>query len=175
MSAVPAGAPGPLDPPAPRPRPADLCHVLAALWGSLDPGDGGPGGTVDLDPAPWPADPAVPLHLGQVDVDGPWRGRVVVAADEVAAVRWARAMLALGPDDEVTPEDVHDVVGELANVVAGAVKGHLPPGCRLGLPVVGRGTLGDPPPVPADGGPVAAALAWPDARPAVLVVTVDGA
>jgi hypothetical protein len=175
VSAAPAGAPGPLDPPPPRPRPADLCHVLAALWGSLDPGDGGPGGTVDLDPAPWPADPSVPLHLGRVDVDGAWRGRVVVAADEVAADRWTRAMLALGPDDEVTPEDVHDVVGELANVVAGAVKGHLPPGCRLGLPVVGRGTLGDRPPVPADGGPVAAALAWPDAQPAVLVVTVDGA
>jgi chemotaxis protein CheX len=60
---------------------------------------------------------------------------VVYATSRTAAKRAAAAFLAMEPD-EVGPEDLSDVLGELANIVGGNVKAMLPPGCFLSLPQV---------------------------------------
>jgi chemotaxis protein CheX len=70
-----------------------------------------------------------------VSISGSWTGHVVYASSTVAARKAAAAFLAMEAD-EVSPEDVSDVLGELANIVGGNVKAMLPTGCFLSLPQV---------------------------------------
>jgi chemotaxis protein CheX len=70
-----------------------------------------------------------------VSITGSWHGHVVYASSEVAAKKAAAAFLAMEVD-EVSSEDVSDVLGELVNIVGGNVKAMLPPGCFLSLPQV---------------------------------------
>jgi chemotaxis protein CheX len=70
-----------------------------------------------------------------VSISGSWTGHVVYASSTAAARRAAGAFLAMEPD-EVSSEDLSDVLGELANIVGGNVKAMLPPGCFLSLPQV---------------------------------------
>jgi len=70
-----------------------------------------------------------------VSITGSWHGHVVYASSTVAARRAAAAFLAMG-EDEVSDEDLSDVLGELANIVGGNVKAMLPPGAFLSLPQV---------------------------------------
>ena len=73
-------------------------------------------------------------------------GHVVYAARPQAARQAAAAFLAMEPD-EVSPEDVSDVLGELANIVGGNVKAMLPPGCFLSAAAGRAGArVGDPVP-----------------------------
>jgi chemotaxis protein CheX len=60
---------------------------------------------------------------------------VVYACSMTAAQHAAAAFLAMEPD-EVSSEDLSDVLGELANIVGGNVKAMLPSGCFLSLPQV---------------------------------------
>jgi chemotaxis protein CheX len=70
-----------------------------------------------------------------VSISGSWTGHVVYASSTQAARKAAAAFLAMGTD-EVSQEDLSDVLGELANIVGGNVKAMLPPGCFLSLPQV---------------------------------------
>lgn len=70
-----------------------------------------------------------------VSINGSWTGHVVYASSMEAARRAAGAFLAMGPD-EVSEEDLSDVLGELANIIGGNVKAMLPPGALLSLPQV---------------------------------------
>jgi chemotaxis protein CheX len=70
-----------------------------------------------------------------VSITGSWTGHVVYASSTAAARRAAAAFMAVEPD-EVSQEDVSDVLGELANIVGGNVKAMLPPGAHLSLPQV---------------------------------------
>ena len=70
-----------------------------------------------------------------MSITGSWTGHVVYACSTVAARRAAAAFLAM-ESDEVSQEDLSDVLGELANIVGGNVKAMLPPGCFLSLPQV---------------------------------------
>ena len=70
-----------------------------------------------------------------VSISGSWTGHVVYASSTVAARKAAAAFLAMD-SEEVSTEDVSDVLGELANIVGGNVKAMLPPGCFLSLPQV---------------------------------------
>jgi chemotaxis protein CheX len=70
-----------------------------------------------------------------VSITGSWTGHVVYASSDAAARRAAAAFLAMEAD-EVSQEDLSDVLGELANIVGGNVKAMLPPGCFLSLPQV---------------------------------------
>ena len=70
-----------------------------------------------------------------VSISGSWTGHVVYASSTAAARRAAAAFLAMEAD-EVSQEDLSDVLGELANIVGGNVKAMLPPGCFLSLPQV---------------------------------------
>lgn len=70
-----------------------------------------------------------------VSITGSWHGHLVYASSTIAARRAAAAFLAM-ETDEVSQEDISDVLGELANIVGGNVKAMLPPGCFLSLPQV---------------------------------------
>ena len=70
-----------------------------------------------------------------VSITGSWHGHVVYASSTTAARRAAAAFLAMEMD-EVSEEDLSDVLGELANIVGGNVKAMLPSGAHLSLPHV---------------------------------------
>ncbi|HEX8346474.1 MAG TPA: chemotaxis protein CheX [Actinoplanes sp.] len=70
-----------------------------------------------------------------VSITGSWHGHVVYASSTAAARKAAAAFLAMEVE-EVSSEDVSDVLGELVNIVGGNVKAMLPPGCFLSLPQV---------------------------------------
>jgi chemotaxis protein CheX len=107
----------------------DLAEMVEQVWVSY------------LDPEG--LNPLIPTHdqnqpsevHSSVSITGSWTGHIVYASSTVAARRAAAAFLAVEPD-EVGPEDMSDVLGELANIVGGNVKAMLPPGAMLSLPQV---------------------------------------
>jgi chemotaxis protein CheX len=108
---------------------ADLAEMVEQVWVSyLDPE-----GTSPLIPT---GDQEQPSEVhSSVSITGSWTGHVVYASSTLAAKKAAAAFLAMEPD-EVSTEDVSDVLGELANIVGGNVKAMLPPGAQLSLPQV---------------------------------------
>jgi chemotaxis protein CheX len=107
----------------------DLAEMVEQVWMSyLDPE-----GISPLIPTYDENQPSE-VH-SSVSITGSWTGHVVYACSTVAARRAAAAFLAMEPD-EVSPEDLSDVLGELANIVGGNVKAMLPSGCFLSLPQV---------------------------------------
>jgi hypothetical protein len=88
---------------------------------------------------PWPG--PRPVHAeplaAWVDLHGPWAGRASLVTDASTARDLARALLGLAPGDDVSPDDLVDAFGEIANVVGGNVKALLPETGTLGLPQVG--------------------------------------
>lgn len=87
---------------------------------------------------PWDGDrPAAdrPLHAW-VDVHEAGSGRVLIEAEHATVVEITRALLAMGPDEDVTDEDMVDALGEVANVVGGNVKALVPATGVLTLPQV---------------------------------------
>jgi chemotaxis protein CheX len=107
----------------------DLAEVVEQIWVSyLDPE-----GVSPLIPT---GDESQPSEVhSSVSISGSWTGHVVYASSTTAARRAAAAFLAMEAE-EVSQEDVSDVLGELANIVGGNVKAMLPPGCFLSLPQV---------------------------------------
>jgi chemotaxis protein CheX len=107
----------------------DLAEMVEQVWMSyLDPE-----GVNPLIPT-YDENQSSEVH-SSVSITGSWTGHIVYASSTVAAQRAAAAFLAMEPD-EVSPEDLSDVLGELANIVGGNVKAMLPPGCFLSLPQV---------------------------------------
>jgi chemotaxis protein CheX len=107
----------------------DLAEMVAQVWESyLDPE-----GVSPLIPTYDENQPSE-VH-SSVSITGSWAGHVVYACSIQAARRAAAAFLAMEPD-EVSQEDLEDVLGELANIVGGNVKAMLPPGALLSLPQV---------------------------------------
>lgn len=76
-----------------------------------------------------------------VTISGDWDGVVTFTCPQAAAAAIARAMLALGPDDDLTDEDVVDALGEVVNVVGGQVKSLCAGENHLGLPLVSHGMV----------------------------------
>jgi len=107
----------------------DLAEMVAQVWESyLDPE-----GVSPLIPTYDENQPSE-VH-SSVSITGSWTGHVVYASSTTAARRAAAAFLAMEPD-EVSPDDLSDVLGEIANIVGGNVKAMLPPGALLSLPQV---------------------------------------
>ncbi|NJC71766.1 chemotaxis protein CheX [Planosporangium thailandense] len=107
----------------------DLLAITEQIWASY----------LDLDGAsPFvplsSAEPALDVHAS-VSVTGAWRGHILVTCSMGAARNVAGALLGIDLDD-VTPEDVSDAVGELANIIGGNVKSLMPEPSALSLPVV---------------------------------------
>ena len=107
----------------------DLAEMVEQVWESyLDPE-----GVSPLIPTYDENQPSE-VH-SSVSITGSWTGHLVYASSTQAARRAAAAFLAMEPD-EVSEEDLSDVLGELANIVGGNVKAMLPPGALLSLPQV---------------------------------------
>lgn len=70
-----------------------------------------------------------------VQITGGWEGAVIIECDEAVADAFTRAMLGLD-DEEPSESDVHDVMGELANMAGGNVKAMVGDETRLSLPTV---------------------------------------
>ena len=62
--------------------------------------------------------------------------RAVVRTETAAAHELTRALLMMGPEEVVGPDDLVDAFGELANVVGGNVKSLLAAPAALSLPTV---------------------------------------
>ena len=84
-----------------------------------------------------------PVHLppessvsGCVTLKGSWYGGIVITLPVSLGVTVTKAALAL---DDPQPDDVGDVVGELANMMAGRLKHQLPPDTQISLPMVATG------------------------------------
>ena len=107
----------------------DLAEMVEQVWVSyLDP--------EGVNPLVPTGDAAQPSEVhSSVSISGSWTGHIVYASSLTAGRRAAGAFLAMGPD-EVSEEDLSDVLGELANIVGGNVKAMLPPGALLSLPQV---------------------------------------
>jgi len=107
----------------------DLAEMVEQVWESyLDPE-----GISPLIPTYDENQPSE-VH-SSVSITGSWTGHVVYASSTAAARRAAAAFLAMEVD-EVSQEDLSDVLGELANIIGGNVKAMLPPGALLSLPQV---------------------------------------
>jgi chemotaxis protein CheX len=70
-----------------------------------------------------------------VGIAGEWNGTVTLQCSAETACSLAGAMLAMDPLPDVD-DDVKDVLGELANIVAGNIKSRLPGPSSLSLPCV---------------------------------------
>ena len=106
-----------------------LAEMVEQVWVSyLDP--------EGVSPLVTTGDAGQPSEVhSSVSISGAWTGHVVYASSTAAARRAAAAFLAMEAD-EVSQEDLSDVLGELANIVGGNVKAMLPSGCFLSLPQV---------------------------------------
>jgi len=69
---------------------------------------------------------------------GAWKGAVLVECTAEQAGNWAARLMSLTPPIE--PNDAHDALGELTNVIAGNLKPLLPPGVGVSIPSVVQGT-----------------------------------
>lgn len=86
---------------------------------------------------PPPAPP--PPHrevCAAVQITGGWEGAVVVACDETVAASFTAVMLGLDDDEPAAESDIHDVMGELANMAGGNLKAVVGREAQLSLPTV---------------------------------------
>ncbi|MBM6401761.1 chemotaxis protein CheX [Phycicoccus sonneratiae] len=105
--------------------------IVSTVWESLF---GEP--AVATAPEPVPAQ-AIRARVG---IHGGWTGSVVVSCGPDVASDLTRELLALPADSVPGPDEVHDALGEIANIVAGNVKSLLPAHAELGLPEVADGS-----------------------------------
>jgi hypothetical protein len=97
---------------------------------------------------------SVPLPVGEVGLDshgayvpmlsGDYSLHVGVVSSEDGCQVLTRALLGMEPDEAVSSDDVHDAVGEIANMVAGGVKTKVVAkgaDAQLGLPIFIHGHI----------------------------------
>lgn len=95
----------------------------------------------EIEETPVPADDrgAGEVHIDAcVQITGAWQGTIVVETSPLFARRAAAAVFDLELD-RVAPEDVHDALAELANMIGGNIKTLLPGPSALSLPSVTEG------------------------------------
>ena len=78
--------------------------------------------------------------VSQVSIHGAWDGTVLIRWTPTAAHYAARVLY---QSDTPSAEEVRDLVGEMANIVGGNLKGLLPGPSWLSLPVVRHCECGD--------------------------------
>jgi chemotaxis protein CheX len=74
-----------------------------------------------------------------VQLNGDWEGAVAVNCTDALAKKVAAALFDVD-GAEASEVDVHDAIGEVANMTAGQVKTLVSGYCRLSLPIVTAGT-----------------------------------
>ena len=76
---------------------------------------------------------------GSVSIDGDWHAELRVVASKQLAESIACAMFAMEVD-ELTTCEIHDAIGEVANVIGGNLKGIVNQDCSLGIPDISTST-----------------------------------
>jgi chemotaxis protein CheX len=115
----------------------DLEVITREVWTSFLDGD--PSGLVPSD-----GDNATDDKVtGCVHLSGAYTGAIMLQCSPPAARDAAAALFSVSPDD-VTPAEVVDAMGEIANMVGGNVKSMLPGPSTLSLPSVIHGRLSLP-------------------------------
>jgi CheY-specific phosphatase CheX len=90
---------------------------------------------LDVFPSEIPRRPAGDLLTSYVRVTGDWNGAVLLECTRQQACHFAGMALSSEPPDNVD-DGVRDVVGELANVIGGNMKGVMAAAGHLSLPTV---------------------------------------
>jgi chemotaxis protein CheX len=87
-----------------------------------------------------------PIMCSSISIGGPWSATVVLYFSRAIAFSGTATVLGIEPDD-LDEADVRDIIGELANIVGGNVKGFVSDAdsaWSLSLPVVSDGMLSVP-------------------------------
>ena len=79
-----------------------------------------------------------PVLCASVSISGARPGLVTVTVPQATAPALAAVMLQ--EDGELDDEEVHDTLGEMANIIAGNVKALIPDAGSLGLPALAAAT-----------------------------------
>jgi chemotaxis protein CheX len=114
----------------------DLEVITREVWTSFLDGD--PSGLV-AHSSEMPDDKIT----GCVYLTGAYTGSIMLQCSPPAARNAAAALFSIAPDS-VTPTEVVDALGEIANMVGGNVKSMLPGPSTLSLPCVVQGELSVP-------------------------------
>ena len=96
---------------------------------------------------PWPTSPGDDDGIAwsaSVCFEGPWRGLVALEMQQSTAEDATRELLAFEGDEQIEDEDIADAVGELVNILGGAVKSMVAATSTLTLPVVAAGRVALP-------------------------------
>lgn len=122
--------------PVEQPRSEDLAQIAESVFSTML--------GLELRGASHPAaTPGVSEAMtAAVRLAGGWDGAILLRCREAQARQFAARFLDMPPPDTVD-EEVRDVLGELANMIAGNVKCTLRPGIRLSCPLVAE--TGDEP------------------------------
>ena len=84
------------------------------------------------------------LLRGSVSISGESNAIVTVDCSEELATRIGAAMFDTDAE-ELTPEEVEDALGEIANIIGGNIKALLPGPSKLGLPQIDQRVTSRPP------------------------------
>jgi flagellar motor switch protein FliN len=79
--------------------------------------------------------------IGMVGLAGAFKAVVCLRVPESYSARLARTMTGASPNEYMSDADINDVIGELANIIAGKLKScfHSNGPCNLSLPTIIRG------------------------------------
>lgn len=75
-----------------------------------------------------------------VQITGSWQGAFILECPETSAVAFTQAMLGYEADEAPSETEIHDVIGELANVAGGNLKALVGGESNLSLPTVVAGS-----------------------------------
>ena len=110
----------------------ELIHVVDEIFSSM--------AGMKLAPAPSPVrfDRQKAYVVSAVQIVGDWQGAVRLDSDLEFCRQVCAHFLCVEPG-ELSPEDIRDAAGELANITGGSVKALIAPTCSLSLPSVVMG------------------------------------
>ena len=109
---------------------ADMKDIAMTIWATLFELP-----LEDADAAPLGRESTV---TSCVQIDGAWQGAVVLQCPLTLARTLTAAMFQT--DTAPEPDEIHDALGELANMLGGNVKALLPGPSRISLPAVAVGS-----------------------------------
>lgn len=95
---------------------------------------------LDIEPADVPEDDGGREVCAAVQITGGWQGAFIIECPEASATAFAVAMLGYEDGEEPSEPEIHDVVGELANMAGGNLKAIVGEESRLSLPTVASGS-----------------------------------
>jgi len=116
-----------------HPRTEDLAEIAASVFSSML------GLEFQERPSLGPYPESAHTLTAVVRLAGEWQGAVLLHCLEGQAREFASRFLTMPPPASVD-DDVRDVLGELANMIAGNLKCTLRPGIQLSVPCVVDGT-----------------------------------